>query len=81
MGTIRQGIQRPGVPVPVTPRLTNTSILLAEVANWNGESQGIDQVLTVIFEAKDYLDRIKNLRERNIVPLAYINNLDKVGSS
>ena len=81
MGTIRQGIQRPGVPVPVTPRLTNTSILLAEVANWNGESQGIDQVLTVIFDAKDYLDCIKNLRERNIDPLAYINNLDKVGSS
>ena len=79
--TIRQGIQRPGVSPLVTLRLTYTSILLMEIANWDGKSQGIDQVLTALFGTEDYLDCIKNLRARNIDPLAYINSLDKVGSS
>ena len=52
-----------------------------EIANWDGKSQGIDQVLTALFGTEDYLDCIKNLRARNIDPVAYINSLDKVGSS
>ena len=51
-----------------------------EVANWDGKSQGIDQVLTALFGMEDYLDCIKNLRARNIDPQAYINSLDKVSS-
>ena len=79
--TIRQGIQRPGVSPMVTLRSTYTSILVVEVANWDGKSQGIDQVLTALFGMEDYLDCIKNLRARNIDPQAYINSLDKVSSS
>ena len=79
--TILQRVQRPGVSPLVTLRLTYTSILLMEVANWDGKSQGIDQVLTALFGTEDYLDCIKDLRARNIDPQAYINSLDKVSSS
>ena len=80
-GTILQGVQRPGVSPLMTLRSTYTSILLKEVANWDGKSQGIDQVLTALFGTEDYLDCIKNLRARNIDPQAYINSLDRVSSS
>lgn len=50
------------------------------VANWDGKSQGIDQVLTAAFNAEDYLECIKDLRARNVDPLSYVNSLDKVGS-
>ena len=48
------------------------------VANWDGKSQDITQVLATAFEAEDYVDCIKNLQVRGIEPLSYINSLDKV---
>lgn len=59
-------------------RTISASVSLAKVANWNGESQDVDQILTTAFGAEDYLDCIKNLQARDIDPLSYINNLDKV---
>ncbi|KAF9647762.1 kinase-like protein [Thelephora ganbajun] len=73
-----QETQRPGVPAPVTSQSISASISLMRAANWDGTSQDIDQVLTAAFEAEDYLDCIKNLQARNIDPVLYINNLDKV---
>ena len=57
---------------------TTASTFLMKVANWDGESWDIDQMLTAAFNAGDYLDCIKDLRARQIEPLSYINNLDKV---
>jgi len=57
---------------------TTASTFLMKVANWDGESRDIDQVLTAAFNASDYLDCIKDLQARQIEPLSYINNLDKV---
>ena len=59
---------------------TSASIYLKKVANWDGTSQDINQALVAAFEAKDYLDCIKDLRARNIEPLSYINGLDKASS-
>ena len=53
---------------------------LRGIANWDGKSQGIVQVLAGAFEAGDYLDCVKNLRALNINPLSYINKLDEVSS-
>ena len=53
---------------------------LRGISNWDGKSQGIDQVLAAAFEAGDYLDCVKNLRTLNIDPVSYINKLDKVNS-
>jgi hypothetical protein len=58
----------------------SAAVSLVKVANWDGESQDIDRVLTTAFEANEYLDCIKNLRALNIEPLSYINGLDKVSS-
>ena len=77
---IRQGLERLRTPALATPRLTDASISLREVANWDGKSLGIYQVLAAAFNAEDYLDCIKYLPARNIDPLSYINSLDKVGS-
>jgi len=68
------------VPVAMTTRAVSASISLIKVVNWDGRSQDIYLVLTTAFEAEDYLDCIRNLRERNIDPVSYINNLDKVSS-
>ena len=73
-------MERLGIPALATLWSTYASISLMEVANWDGKSQDIYQVLTAAFNAQDYLDCIKNLRARNIDPLSYINSLDKVGS-
>jgi hypothetical protein len=54
--------------------------LLRKVANWDGNSPNIDQVLAAAFEADDYLDCIKDLEAQNIEPLSYVNGLDKVSS-
>jgi len=78
--TIRQGIQWPLRPVPTATQVVSASTSLIKVVGWDGTSQDIKQELTAAFDAKDYLDCIKNLRAQNIEPLSYINSLDKVGS-
>jgi len=80
MSVVKPGQQRPPIPVPGTSRVVSAKIRLTRVVDWDGASQDIKQVLTAAFEAKDYLDCIKNLRAQNIDPLSYINSLDKVGS-
>ena len=64
--------------VATVDRTISASVPLAKVANWDGESQDFDQILTTAFEAEDYLDCIGNLQARGLDPLSYINNLDKV---
>ena len=78
--TIRQNIEQPRMEfgVATVDRTISASVSLAEVANWNGESQDIGRILITAFGAEDYLDCIKNLQARDIDPLSYINNLDKV---
>ena len=61
----------------VTHSVSASSSLL-KIANWDGESQDIDQALVAAFKADDYLDCIKDLQAQNIDPPSYINNLDKV---
>ena len=51
---------------------------LIKVANWDGRSQEIHKALTAAFEAKDYLECIKDLQALQIDPSSYINNLDTV---
>jgi hypothetical protein len=58
----------------------SASSSLNEIANWDGKSQAIYEVLATAFGARDYLDCIKNLQVRGIDPGSYINNLDKVRS-
>ena len=57
---------------------TSASSFLMKVANWDGESRDIDQVLTAAFNVGDYPACIKDLRAQQIDPLSYINNVDKV---
>lgn len=78
--TILQENQQPRMPFAMSTldRTISASALLTKVANWDGKSQDVHQVLTVAFEAEDYLDCIKNLQARGIEPLLYINCLDKV---
>ena len=70
----------PPVPAPTTTQAVSASILLDEIARWDGLSPDIEQVLDAAFDAKDYPDCIIDLPKRNIDPLSYLNNLDKVGS-
>ena len=65
-------------PVQATTQETSASVFLTKVAAWDGTSQDIEQTLTAAFDAKDYLDCIRDLRGRNIDPLSYIDSLDKV---
>ena len=51
---------------------------LNDLVNSDGNSPNINQILTTAFAAGDYLDCIKNLKERGVEPLSYINSLDKV---
>ena len=69
-------------PASGTPRSTSALISLTKVANWDGKSHNIHQVLAAAFEADDYIyqDCVKNLQKQGIDPMSYINNLDKVGS-
>jgi len=53
---------------------------LIKVVSWDGNFRDISSELTSAFDAEDYLDCIENLRARNIEPVTYINNLDKVNS-
>lgn len=53
-------------------------ISLRKIADWDGNSQGIGQLLNTVFESGEYHDWVKNFRILDIDPLAYINNLDKV---
>ena len=64
--------------IPPLPSTTPASISLKEIANWDGSSEAIYEVLTTAFDAKDYRDCIENLPERGIDQVSYIDNLDKV---
>ena len=55
-----------------------TPLWLNNLLSWDGNPPHINQLLTTAFEAEDYLDCIKNLKERGIEPLLYINKLDNV---
>lgn len=59
---------------------TSASKLLTVVANWDGKSRDISQVLAAAFKADHYLSCVKNLQAWNVEPSLYINNLDKVSS-
>ena len=71
----------PPNPVATTVDSVSASSFLKKVANWDGRSQEIHEVLTAAFEAEDYLECIKDLRARRIEPSLYINKLDKVSPS
>ena len=58
----------------------SAAIYLMKVANWDGTSGDITQVLTTAFEAGDYLECVKDLEAHKIDPCLYINNLEKVSS-
>ena len=60
--------------------MSDATPLLKKIADWDGETQDIYQTLTAAFKAPNYLHCIKNLEEKGINPLSYINNLDKVSS-
>lgn len=57
----------------------SASVSLKKIADWDGNSRDIHQVLVAAFEASDYKSCVKDLRAQNIEPMSYINNLDKVG--
>jgi len=71
----------PPDPVATTGESDSASISLKKVANWDGRPQEIHTVLTAAFDAKDYLECIKDLRARQIDPSSYINNLDTVSQN
>jgi len=58
----------------------SAAITLKEIAEWDGKSQEIYKALPAVFDAKDYLECIKDLKSREIDPQLYINNLNQVGS-
>jgi hypothetical protein len=64
----------------MTTHTASASTSLMKVANWDGTSQDINQVVTTAFEAGDYLACVKDLKAHKIDPQSYINSLDKVGS-
>jgi len=66
----------PVVPLHQPP----TSTLLRRIAHWDGSSQEISRVLATTFEAVDYFDCIKGLKEQDIDPQSYIDSLDRVSS-
>ncbi|KAF9649192.1 hypothetical protein BDM02DRAFT_3186490 [Thelephora ganbajun] len=70
----------PPLPVVMATDTVSAKTSLMRIVSWDGKSQNIYQVLTTAFEAKDYLDCIKDLRAQNIDPPSYINSLDKVSS-
>jgi len=76
--TVRREIQRPPIPVLAATQAVSAANYLIKIVDWDGTSQDIEQVLTAAFDAKDYLECIKDLRARNIEPLSYINSLDKI---
>ena len=65
----------PDVTPPV-PASAVTSLL--KIANWEGTPQEIHEAFTVACDADDYWKCIKGLKELEIDPQSYINNLDKV---
>ena len=70
----------PPASVIPTGHLLPAATFLRKVAEWDGNSPNIDQVLTAAFEADDYLDCVNDLEAQNVDPLLYINSLDKVSS-
>ena len=68
----------PPLPFTNASQAESASTSLKKIANWDGRSQDIYQVLSTAFGANDYLDCIKNLRARRVDPGSYINSLDKV---
>ena len=51
---------------------------LNNILNWDGNCPDTEQMLTTAFEAKDYLECIKDLKKRGVEPKSYINSLDNV---
>jgi hypothetical protein len=80
LGITHKEIRQQRESNPGTSLKTSASALLIEVVDWDGASQDIEQVLTTIFQADDYLDIITNLGAQGVDPVSYIDNLDKVGS-
>ena len=70
----------PRPPAVTTGRSLPAAIFLKIITDWDGNFQGISQVLTLAFEADGYLDCIKDLKAQGIDPLSYINSLDTVCS-
>ena len=68
----------PPLPLTMSSQPDSASSSLKEIADWDGTSQAIYEVLATAFGARDYLDCIKNLKARGIDPGSYIDNLDKV---
>jgi hypothetical protein len=64
-------------PVTMAPKAFPLPSWLTDMLNWDGKSD-ISRVLNTAFGDANYLDWIKNLKERGIKPLSYINSLDKV---
>ena len=64
---------------PVVTTTKDTPALISLIANWDGESRDTSEILTTVFEAKDYIDCIENLQAIDIDPPSFVNNLDKVG--
>ena len=75
---VHQGGQQLGLPVATAARTSSASYSLSDIADWDGKSQSIEQILVTAFKAEDYSDCIGHLGALNIDPLSYINNLDKV---
>ncbi|KAF9646793.1 kinase-like protein [Thelephora ganbajun] len=74
----KRGPHTPKTRVEITTDAVSAKTPLMMVANWDGESRDIYQLLTIAFEAEDYLDCIKDLEALGINPLSYIDNLDKI---
>ena len=81
---IRQQTKQPEMPGAKPPapavKISRAASSLRMIADWDGNTQCINQVVTGAFETDGYLDCIKDLKAQNIDPLSYINSLDKVGS-
>ena len=63
---------------PVATTTNDTLALISLIAIWDMESQGTSEILTTVFKAADYMDCIENLQAKDIDPLSFVNNLDKV---
>ena len=66
------------LPLAMASHKDSASISLRKIADWDGESQDIYEVVTAAFEAPDYLSCIKDLQAVGINAKTYINSLDKV---
>ena len=79
-----QQSETPSATPPATAVATghqlHAAAFLRKIADWDGNSWDVDQMLIAAFEADDYLDCVNDLKAQNIDPLSYINSLDEVSS-